>query len=57
MCWNVEVSLKAFVLGTIAAVIVLSLNVIQFNTVLLIYTITLMQLLEYFAWTYLNNKK
>lgn len=57
MCWNAEVSLKAFVLGTIAAVIVLSLNVIQFNTVLLIYTITLMQLLEYFAWTYLNNKK
>ena len=57
MCWNAEVSLNTFIYGTIAAIIVLSLNKIPIRTILLVYTVSLIQLMEYFTWKNINNNE
>jgi hypothetical protein len=57
MCWNAEVSLNTFIYGTIAAIIVLSLNKIPIRTILLVYTVSLIQLIEYFTWKNINNNE
>ena len=57
MCWNAEVSLNTFIYGTIAAIIVLSLNKIPIRSILLVYTVSLIQLMEYFTWKNINNNE
>jgi hypothetical protein len=57
MCWNAEVSLNTFIYGLIAAVIVACINTIPIINVLIVLSITLMQLYEYFAWTNIHDEK
>lgn len=57
MCWNAEVSLNTFIFGIVSAIIVLILNKLKYHLVLILLSFTLIQLLEYFAWKNLNNKK
>jgi hypothetical protein len=57
MCWNAEVSLNTFIFGIISAIIVLILNKLKYHLVLILLSFTSIQLLEYFAWNNLNNKK
>lgn len=57
MCWNDKVSLNTFIFGTIAAIIALILNKFPLSILLLVYTISLIQLMEYFAWRNIHNKK
>jgi hypothetical protein len=56
MCWNAEVSLKTFIYGTISALICTYLQGIPFKVIIITWFFTAMQLLEYFAWTYIDNK-
>jgi hypothetical protein len=56
MCWNAEVSLRTFIYGTISALICTYLHSIPFRVVIITWVFTAMQLLEYFAWTYIGNK-
>jgi hypothetical protein len=57
MCWNETVSLNTFIFS------LFGINFAYFNSVingyeyLFYYSFISMQLLEYFAWKYLNNKK
>ena len=57
MCWNAEVSLYTFIYGFISAIIVYALNVIPIHVIIILMSFTSMQLLEYFTWTYMDNKK
>jgi hypothetical protein len=57
MCWNAEVSLNTFLYGLVSAIIVYVLNIVPSYIILILMSITLMQLLEYFAWTYIDNEK
>jgi hypothetical protein len=57
MCWNAEVSLNTFIFGIVSAIIVLILNKLKYHLVLILLSFTSIQLLEYFAWKNLNNKK
>jgi len=57
MCWNAEVSLNTFMFGFISAIIVLLLNQIKYYYVIIVMSFTVMQLLEYFTWKNINNKK
>jgi hypothetical protein len=57
MCWNAEVSLKTFMYGLCSAVICAYLGTIPMSVIYITMSITSMQLLEYFAWTYLDNKQ
>ena len=45
MCWNAEVSLNTFILGSIAAIIAIILNVVPYTLILLVYTVSLIQLM------------
>jgi len=56
MCWSAEDSLKTFLIGTISAIICLYLNKIPAFVIITSWSFTLMQLLEYFTWTYINDK-
>jgi len=57
MCWNAEVSLNTFIFGVISAIIVLLLDQNHLPMVILLLSITFMQLVEYFAWRNINNKE
>ena len=57
MCWSAKVSLNTFIYGFISAIIVYALNVIPLYVIIILLSFTSMQLLEYFAWTYMDNKK
>jgi len=57
MCWNAEVSLNTFIFGTISAIIAIIINKYPLSTLLLVYTISLIQLMEYFAWRNIHNKR
>ena len=57
MCWNAEVSLNTFIYGLIAAVIVIGINTMPIIYVFIVFSITLMQLYEYFAWTNIHDEK
>jgi hypothetical protein len=57
MCWNAEVSLNTFIFGCISAIIVYKFGYIEIGTIIIILSFTSIQLLEYFIWTYINNKK
>jgi len=57
MCYNAEISLNTFIYGTIALIIILVINKVPISEILIVYTISLIQLMEYFAWTNINNKE
>jgi hypothetical protein len=57
MCWNAKVSLNTFIYGTIAAIIVLILGQNNILAILAVYTISLIQLMEYFAWNNIDNPR
>ena len=57
MCWSAEISLNTFIFGVVCAIIVYALNVIPLYVIIIIMSFTSMQLLEYFVWTYIDDKK
>ena len=57
MCWNQRISLNTFVFALFAINFAYFNNVITIYTYLSILSFSSMQLLEYFAWGNLNNKK
>ena len=57
MCWNSQVSLNTFIYGIISAIILLLLNNTPYLYIMVAMSITSMQLLEYFTWININNKK
>jgi len=57
MCWNETVSLNTFFFSFFALNFAYFNNVIKIYSYLYILSFISMQLLEYFAWKHLNNKK
>ena len=59
MCYNSTISLNTFIFGIISLLILYKYGniVITPKYLLIILSFTLIQLLEYFAWIYINNKK
>lgn len=57
MCFNATVSLQTFYFGLICAFITLLLGQMSLIKILTVLSITSMQLLEYFAWTNINDKE
>ena len=57
MCWNAEVSLNTFIYACISSVIVYNLGIIKYEAIIILLSISSIQLLEYFIWTYINDKK
>lgn len=55
MCFNSETSFNTFIFGSIIAVILLLLNKSLITHILIVYTITLIQLMEYLAWINIDN--
>ena len=57
MCWNASVSLNTFIFGLVCAIIASIFG--NYNNIFLLIplSLSLMQLLEYFAWNNINNKK
>lgn len=56
MCFNAEVSIKTFYFGLICAFISLLLGQEELIKILIVLSITSMQLLEYYTWTYIDDK-
>ena len=56
MCWNKSVSLNTFLLGLFSVSLGLYNKVISVYTAIGLLSFMSMQLVEYFAWTYLGNK-
>jgi len=57
MCYNADISIKTFLFGLISAIIIYLIDSKYLPYILMIMSFTSMQLLEYFAWTYINNEK
>jgi hypothetical protein len=57
MCWNAEISLNTFIFGCISAIIVYLLGYFKLKIILIILSFTSIQLLEYFLWKNINDKK
>lgn len=63
MCFNSEVSLTTFLFGMLSLIVIIIINndnkkpIIENKYLLIIISTTSMQLLEYFAWNNLDNKK
>jgi len=57
MCYNAEISLNTFIYGLVSAIIVLLLNQTSLDLIIIVLLFTSIQLLEYFTWKYINNKK
>jgi hypothetical protein len=57
MCWNQKVSLNTFLFSLFGISLAYFNRVIEFYEYLLYLSFISMQLLEYFAWANLNNKK
>jgi len=56
MCWSAEVSLNTFIFSSISLLILYLLNYDYFHLALIL-SFVFMQLIEYFIWIYINNKK
>ena len=56
MCWSAEVSLQSFSIG-ILAIFIAYRNGLSLPTTLFCLTIVFMQLIEFFVWTYIDNKR
>lgn len=57
MCWNAEVSLKTFLFGVACALYLGLFTDYNKQYLLIVLSFSSMQLLEYFAWSNINNKK
>ena len=57
MCFNASVSLNTFIFGFIMAIVAYYSKIIRNSTILILLSFSSIQLLEYFTWTYYNNKK
>jgi len=57
MCYNASISLNTFIFSFIMAIIAYYTKIIRNSTILILLSFSSMQLLEYFTWTYYNNKK
>ena len=58
MCYNPTVSIGTFIFGVSVAILAFLSDKIKNKRAIIVFlSITAMQLLEYFAWTYYNNKK
>lgn len=57
MCWNANVSKNTFIFSTTPLVICLYLKLISFQDYICYQSFITIQLIEYFLWTFLNNKK
>jgi hypothetical protein len=57
MCWNAEVSLNTFIFSLFAALFALYNNVVTLPNALFYISFSSMQLIEYFVWKNINNKK
>ena len=57
MCWNAEISLNTFIFGCISAIIVYLLGYFKLKIILIILSFTSIQLLEYFIWKNMDDKK
>lgn len=57
MCWNAEVSITTFIAGFASAIILLIMNKTPYHYILIGLSITSMQLLEFFAWRNIDDKK
>lgn len=55
MCWNAEVSRNTFLIGAIGILFGLYYGM-SLPAAFFCFSITLMQLIEYFVWTYYDNK-
>jgi hypothetical protein len=57
MCYNTKISLNTFIYAIISAIIVFLLNEIDNGLILITLSVSIMQLLEYFTWKYIDNKR
>ena len=57
MCYNASISLNTFIFGFIMAIIAYYTKIIHNSTIIILLSFSAIQLLEYFTWTYYNNKK
>lgn len=57
MCFNASVSLNTFIFGFIIAIIAYYTKIINNSIIIILLSFSSIQLLEYFTWTYYNNKK
>jgi hypothetical protein len=59
MCYNSSISLNTFIFGIIALIIIYfnNKNIIRPQVLLIVFSLTLIQLLEYYAWIYINDEE
>ena len=57
MCWNKSVSMNTFLLGLFAVLFAYFNNVINIYQSLTLMSVVSMQLIEYFLWSNLDNRK
>lgn len=57
MCWNAEISLNTFIFAIFSMIMVIMLNKVEFKIILFVFSVSLMQLLEYYTWNNINNKE
>ncbi len=57
MCYNPTVSLNTFLFGLGVACLAYYTKIIPNYSIIILLSFSAMQLLEFFAWTYYNNKK
>lgn len=57
MCWNQTVSLNTFLFSLFAILFAYFNNVIKFYEFIYLFSFISMQLVEYFTWKHLDNKK
>ena len=55
MCWNAEVSRNTFLIGVVGIIIGISYGM-SLPVAFFCLSVSLMQLVEYFVWTYYDNK-
>jgi hypothetical protein len=55
MCYNATVSLNTFIFGVSVAILAHYTKIIPYYVILILLSITSMQLLEFFTWTYYDN--
>ena len=57
MCYNASISLNTFIFGFIMAIVAYYTKIISNSIIIILLSFSAIQLLEYFTWTYYNNKK
>jgi len=55
MCYSAEISLNTFIFGSIFAIMALLINKTRILSIFIVFSISLIQLLEYVAWININN--